>query len=226
MVGKNKNKIIWLIAILAVAVGIFGVYKLANNQPAGSGASVGDVASVLLAVKEDDWYKGGKEAKAILIEYSDFQCPACRAYSPVLEQLNQEFGGNLKIIYRHFPLFQTHSNAILAAQASEAAGQEGKFWEMHDKIFEGQQEWEKSPGVREIFKNYALALGLDQEKFLVDLDLKETKQRVADDLKEAQNLGFDYTPTFILNGKKIENPRSYEEFKNLISQTLAQSEKN
>ena len=79
MVGKNKNKIIWLIAILAVAVGILGVYKLANNQPTGSGASVGDVASVLLAVREDDWYKGGKEAKAILIEYSDFQCPACRA---------------------------------------------------------------------------------------------------------------------------------------------------
>lgn len=225
---QNKKIAVWLLAAAAVVAGIFGVYKLANNQPAGSGsgASVGEAASVLLAVRENDWYKGGKEAKAVLIEYSDFQCPACAAYAPILDQLVQEFGEDLKIIYRHYPLFQIHSNAILAAQASEAAGREGKFWEMHDQIFKGREEWEKSPAAKEIFKNYALTLGLDQEKFLVGLDSKEIKQKVADDLKEAQNLGFDYTPTFILNGKKIENPRSYEEFRNLISQILAQPEKN
>lgn len=225
---QNKNIAIWLCAAAAVAVGIFAVYKFANFSPQNGKKTEtgGDAASVLLAARENDWYRGGKDAKAVLIEYSDFQCPACRAYEPVLKQLNHDFGDNLKIVYRHFPLFQIHSNAILAAEAAEAAGKEGKFWEMHDQIFEGQSDWEKSPSAREIFKNYALSLGLDKEKFLNGLDSKEIKKRVADDLKEAQNLGFDYTPTFIFNGKKIENPKSYGEFKTLVGQALSQSEKN
>ena len=124
MSKNNKNKITWLLALGLVFSGIFGVYKLANFSPNDGGKTEtgDDAASVILAVKENDWYKGGKEAEAVLIEYSDFQCPACRAYNPILQQLNREFGEDLKIIYRHFPLFQIHSPLAGIRQRSGSSG--------------------------------------------------------------------------------------------------------
>jgi protein-disulfide isomerase len=223
MKQKNKSATIWIIAMAAIIAGTFGVYKLAKAPAGNDFLDNNGAASVIYAVKPDDWFKGGEKASAVLIEYSDFQCPACAAYVPVLEQLNQEFGNDLKIVFRHFPLFQIHPNAISAAQAAEAAGRQGMFWQMHDKLFINQREWEKSSQPKEIFKGYAGAIGIDGEKFIENLNSEEVSNAVKDDLEEAQKLGFTYSPTFILNGKKIQNPTSYEEFRNVISQTISKS---
>ncbi len=92
-------------------------------------------------VTEADWSKGNLESPVVLLEYSDFQCPACKARGPIIENLLGEFGDHIRFVYRHMPLSSIHNNAQLAAQATEAAGVQGKFWEMHDHLFETQSEW-------------------------------------------------------------------------------------
>jgi protein-disulfide isomerase len=173
-------------------------------------------------VKLQIWTKGNPEAKIVLEEYSDFQCPACGAYDPIIKQLTREFGSNIQFTYRHFPLRQIHTNADLAARAAEAAGMQGKFWEMHDTLFEHQKEWSNSGNAKEDFVNYAQKLGLDAKRFISDLDSKEVKEKVDSDQKSGERLGVNSTPTFLLNGEEIQNPRSYEEFKNLLQNVITQ----
>ncbi|KKR88809.1 MAG: Na+/H+ antiporter, NhaA family protein, nonfunctional [Candidatus Wolfebacteria bacterium GW2011_GWA1_44_24] len=170
------------------------------------------------AVSASDWTKGDKNAKIILIEYSDFQCPACVAYEPTVKQITDEFKDRIVFVYRHFPLSQ-HKNAESAAMASEAAGRQGKFWEIHDLIFENQKEWSEALNAEDIFAGYAQKIGLDINRFKDDLNLKESKDKISGDSRSGLEAGVNATPTFFLNGRKI-SPRSYEEFKNAISQAI------
>ena len=211
----NINKKI-VVAVLAVAVLIVvAIYYWAKDG--NSGGSVNLPVPLIDAVSQSDYSKGNRKAAVILVEYSDFQCPACAAYYPLVKQLSEEFGDKMVFIYRHFPLSQ-HQNAESAAVAAEAAGRQGKFWEMHDLIFDNQNEWAKSArwSVEDIFVKYAEKLNLDLEKFKADLDLKEIKQKVSKDLESGVNVRVNGTPTFFLNGKKLSTPRSYEEFKEII----------
>jgi len=101
----------------------------------------GQPGSVMLT--GDDHYKGNPDAQVVLIEYSDFQCPACRAYIPIITSLIEQFPDDLVVVYRHFPLQSVHANARAAAEASEAAAKQGKFWEFHDILFDKQTEWSR-----------------------------------------------------------------------------------
>lgn len=179
-----------------------------------------ETASVLFgAVASDDWKRGNDSAKAVLIEYSDFQCPACGSYYPLVKALHEEFGDSLLVVYRHFPLSQIHANAEPAGRAAEAAGKQGKFWEMHDLLFERQKEWSVDRNASGTFAAYAGALGLDTSRFINDFNSQEVKAEVAADYESGFRAGIAGTPTFFLNGKKIQNPRSYEEFKKVISES-------
>jgi len=137
-----------------------------------------------------------------------------------LKKLSEEFGDKLAIVYRHFPLTSIHPNAKSAAFAAEAGGKQGKFWEMHNLIFENQSEWKDKRKPDEIFINYAQRLNLNIDQFKTDLASKEIRQKVENAYQNAVRLGLNSTPTFFLNGKKITNPRNYEEFKNLILQAI------
>ena len=123
-------------------------------------------------------------------------------------------------MYRHFPLSQVHSNADTAARASEAAGNQGKFWEMHDKLFETQKTWSNQGNAEDIFAGYAEGLGLDVERFRNDIDSKEVKDRVRDDSQSGVRAGINSTPTFFINGEQIVNPRNLDEFRNVILEAL------
>ena len=123
-------------------------------------------------------------------------------------------------MYRHFPLRNIHPNADLAARAAEAAGRQGKFWEMHDLIFEHQKEWADQKDARELFVQYAQSLNLDIEQFWVDVDSSEIKDKIDIDSKSGLNFEVNATPTFFLNGEKLQNPRNYEEFKSLIQAAI------
>lgn len=94
-------------------------------------------------ISPDDWVQGDRNSKVVLIEYSDFQCPACAAYFPIIKQLNEEFDGKIAFVYRHYPLVNIHPYAEPMARAAEAAGKQGKFWEMYDMIFSKQAEWSR-----------------------------------------------------------------------------------
>lgn len=169
------------------------------------------------------WFKGPENAKVTLVEYSDFQCPACAAYYPLVKQIGAEYESRVKIEYRYFPLRRIHKNADVGAAAAEAAGLQGKFWEMHNMLFEKQTEWENSGSASDIMINYAKSLSLDIERFKSDMNSQTTKDQIEADLQSGLSSQVEGTPTFFLNGQKIQNPQSYEEFKKLIDEALAKT---
>jgi|SRR3990170_8772807 len=176
-----------------------------------------------LAISESDWVRGAENPKVTLVEYSDFQCPACGSYFPLINQAEDEFKENLRFVYRHYPIREIHQNAQLSAQAAEAAGKQGKFWEMHDKLFDFQSAWSESGNAKEMFIGYAQDMDLNVDQFKTDLDSSEAADNVQSDYQSGLRLGISSTPTFFLNGTRIKNPGSYEELKSLIQSAIDQS---
>lgn len=213
---SNFKAILWIIVAVIIGGSVFGMIKLAANKD-NSGSSSNLTAS---AISTADYTKGDTNASVTLIEYSDFQCPACASYHPLVKKITEEYGDRIIFAYRHFPLPQ-HQNAKLAASAAEAAGKQGKFWEMHDVIFDGQSDWAQSKEAEKIFSGYAQTLNLNMDKFIADLNSDEVKSKIEADYKSGIKAGVNSTPSFFLNGKKINNPRNYDEFKAVIEQALA-----
>lgn len=149
-----------------------------------------------------------EQKKVQVVEFSDFQCPACKAAAPLAKQILNEYPTQVEFVYRHFPLTQIHANAMLAAQASEAAATFDKFWEMHDKLFETQTEWENlsNGDARAKFISYAEELGLNKEEFTSKLDDDTLKQNVQTDINRGNSLKVSATPTFYVNGIKVTAP--------------------
>ena len=206
-----KRILLWLFVAAGLGGIVFGVIKLG-----GSSFSSNQPSLLLDEVSESDWTKGANGAGIILVEYSDFQCPACRNYYPIVKQLTAELVEKVQFVYRHFPLYSVHKNAEKAAIAAEAAGRQGKFWEMHDLIFEHQNEWAEAKDAEEFFMSYADSLSLDKEKFVADLASDEIKDKVVRDYQSGVASRVNSTPTFFLNGERIQNPRGYEEFRALL----------
>lgn len=211
---NTKRIMIWGGFIVIVGLIIWGLIA-ASEKAKREQANIAPVDQVT----ENDWIRGNATSAVTLIEYSDLQCPACAAYFPLVERLVKENGDKFRFVYRNFPLSQ-HINAIPAAHAAGAAGKQGKFWEMHDMLFTKQTDWESATDAKGIFTEYAKTLGLDMEKFAIDIDSKEVADKVDADLKSGLKAGVNATPTFYLNGKKI-NPRDYEEFKKIIEDTAS-----
>jgi protein-disulfide isomerase len=211
-----KRFSIWLVALLIVGGSIYGLTKLGGGR-----SQVDD--SLDAVVSEGDWSKGLDGASVTLVEYGDFQCPACGSYHPLLKQLEGEFGDRVQFIYRHFPLKRIHPFAGLAARASEAAGIQGKFWEMHDLLFENQSIWSRG-NAEDAFLSYAQELELDISEFEIYLDSDEADDAVEADFDGGVKSGVNSTPSFFVNGQKIVNPGSYEDFSNVLSNALDQAQ--
>lgn len=155
------------------------------------------------------------ETKVEIVKYSDYQCPACKYYVSIEEQLKAEFGDNISITTKHFPL-NMHEYAQLASRAAEAARAQGKYQEMHDMIFAGQEQWSRG-NAESMFIGYAKSLDLDMEKFRADLNSADMQRIVMADKRQGMRLDVNSTPTFYINGNKVErNPRTFEEFKALV----------
>jgi protein-disulfide isomerase len=203
----NKT-LIWIVAIVVLLLGGMSAVRLAKKD------TKVESTELSVPVGEGDHKKG--EGKVVLVEYSDFQCPACATYEPALKQLFTDLPGQFTLVYRHFPLRQSHLNAQLAAQASEAANLQGKFWEMHDVLFAKQNEWAPVSNPTPLFISYAGSIGLDTEKFTDDIGSDVVKAKVNTDFVGGQQARVNSTPTFFLDGKKLSNPRNYEEFRSVI----------
>ena len=146
---------------------------------------------------------GPPDAPVTLEEFGDFECPPCGMLHPVLKTMEQEFGARLRVIFREFPLQATHPHALAAARAAEAAGIQGKFWEMHDLLYENQKTWHGAFDVRPIFEGYATRIGLNLEKFRNDNTSKIVEDRIFQDGNRAHALGVKGTPTVFLNGREV-----------------------
>jgi len=183
--------------------------KKSANLP--SGLVLGEAGTVTT----QDHVEGPADAPVTIIEYSDFQCPACQYYYTFVEKLTAEASTTVRVIYRHFPLPQ-HANAMPAAIASEAASAQGKFWEMYDLLFTNAAEWVDLSDASPIFLKYAETIDLDTARFTVDLASSTIRERVISDKNGGIKIGLNATPTFFINGKAIENPQNYEQFKALV----------
>lgn len=212
----QKRIIVWFSAALVVVIAGVGAYQVATGPKAELPHKDGTMSRPL---DQSDWTKGSKNPKATLTEYSDFQCPACGAYYPMVEEVFATYKDRISFTYRHFPLPQ-HKNALPAAYAAEAAGAQGKFWEMADMLFKNQNEWSESNDASDIFEGYAKKLGLDMAKYKVEVKSDATKAKVSNDQKSGKLSLIDRTPTFFINGKKSDNPRSVEELKALIENAI------
>lgn len=158
-------------------------------------------------------------AQIQIVKYSDYQCPACGYYVAFEERLREELGDTVSITTKHFPL-SMHAYAQVASRSAEAARKQGKYKEMHKMIFEGQPEWSQG-NAEAMFIGYAEEIGLDVETFKRDMNSAEMNRIVMEDRKEGRELGVGSTPTFYINGVKVENnPRTYPAFKALVTQYL------
>jgi len=157
--------------------------------------------------------KGNPNATVTLTEYSDFECPACKQFEPVVLEVLAQYGDGIKFEYKHFPLIQIHPYAEPAAWAAEAAGQQGKFFEFQELLFENQESWipPNSTPTRN-FTQYAEELGLDIVQFNRQSRSSLIKDKVRGEYEEARGLGLTGTPTFFLNGQKM-NITTYQDFK-------------
>jgi len=197
---SQKQIIYGIISIIVVFGLLFGVYQLVNKEP---------IYSEINQISSTDHLKWSNEKKNILVEYSDFQCPACKSFHELLKSFESsksaEFAITKKItlIFRQFPLYQIHSNAYEPAYAAEAAGKQNKFYEMADLLYAKQDEWAKESDLQGYFLKLAEKLNLNLEEFKKDIKSEEIKKKVTQDLASGESAGINATPTFFLNGKKL-----------------------
>ena len=211
----QKRIIIWVAVALVLIVTVLGIWK----GPEITSTQAPRTEELSEAILPTDWTKGAETPKVTIVEYSDFQCPACGAYYPLVEKIFADNKDNITFTYRHFPLPQ-HKNALAAAYAAEAAGAQGKFWEMNKMLFDNQAEWSESYTAETIFEGYATKLDLNMENYKAVRDARETKDSVAHDIATGKASGVNSTPSFYINGKKIKNPQSAEEFEALIKAAM------
>ncbi len=171
---------------------------------------------------------GDKNAPITIVEFSDFECPFCKAFfDDAYPEIKEKYidTGKVKFSYRHFPLNSIHPNAQIAAEASECANEQNAFWEYHDLLFENQEDWAALTGnaVNTAFTRYASQVGggLDQDKFLSCLDSNKYAQNVNDDLTAGSAVQVDGTPAFFVNGYRMVGAQPFSEFERIIEQELA-----
>lgn len=201
----NKRVVAIIIAVILAVVGF-----LYFTQP-GEETATAEPSSHTFG-------KGG----IVLIEYGDFQCPACGQYFPVVQQVKEKYQDHITFQFRHFPLESAHPNARAASRAAEAASIQGMFWEMHDYLFQNQTAWQGASDPLAIFEGYASAIGIpDTAKFADDMRSSAVNAIITADLNAGRDIKVTGTPTFVLDGTKLEAPSpTLEAFSAIIDQKI------
>lgn len=189
-----------------------------NSVTNTAAAPTAPTGPVDVKVAKDDWIRGNKNAKVTLVEFSDFQCPFCLQFNPTVEQVRKDYPDTVRIVYKHYPLSSIHPMAQKAAEATECSGAQGKFWEMHDKLFANQTSLSVDN-----YKAWAKEIGLNQSKFDKCLDNNDTAAKVAADQKYGDSLGVSGTPTSFVNGDIVQGAQGYDVVKAKIDAALAKT---
>lgn len=218
---KSETKILGIVLLITLALITGGVIFLSRGQASPTQVDQSKVYQI-------DYSKGQKlgsdSAKVKLVEFSDFECPACVSWQPTVSQLLASDGAQIEFYYRNFPLPQ-HSLAIPAAEAAEAAGAQGKFWEMHDRLFATQPEWStmSTTDATNYFVNLANQLGIDGNKIREAINNQTYKVTIDADVNDGMALNINATPTFFLNGHKLDLA-DYPDLKIAVDQAIQQAQ--
>lgn len=209
--GRNLLTLLGIVGIIG-AIG-YGLMKLSDPNTSFA-------PKLSQEIEEIDHVKGSDNASVTLVEYGDYECPACAAYAPLVAQAAEKFPEDLRIVYRHSPI-PGHVSSVPAAYAAEAAAIQGKFWEMSDLLFTAQRDWMNQDDPQGKFEGYAQSLELDVEKFKQDYVSQSVMDKVVRDAKTAQDSGVNATPTFFINGVQLEKlPGSPQAFFDLIQKEI------
>lgn len=224
----NRNKVFIIVILTTVALLIGGVFLFSKNS--GDSGQTGKTVNMSLLVPQNAigtsgfsngiYLPASPSATVSLVEFGDYECPACGIYSPFVKQLLSDFSGKITYVFRNYPLPQ-HKNAPISSYAVEAAGLQGKYWQMHEKMFTTQSDWSGLTDPKESFIGYAKDLGLDINKFTADIASSTVKDKVQNDTNDGNTIGITETPTFYLNGQKITLSGSYDQFKTLVTAALS-----
>lgn len=200
----------WIIFAVVCIAALGGLIYLSNQNKVDVNVDDINPNQVLSASDASggiaDHAKGKKDSKVVLIEYADFQCPGCGSAYGNIKAISEEYKDQITFVMRNFPLTSIHPHALAAAASAEAAGKQGKFWEMHDLLFQNQQSWSTQNARQrtDIFLAYARELNLDEEKFKEDQASASVSQKIGFDQALGRKADVSSTPTFFLNGKKLD----------------------
>ncbi len=211
MDNTRRHLVLWLVVILLLALVCYGFYYIRHQKQNWS-----TQATTLLAlpVTESDWSKG--EGPITLVVYADFQCPTSARVAQTIRDYLSQNQPRLQVVFRHFPV--TSPQAELAASAAEAAGLQGKFWQMHDQLYTYQSQWSQQETLLNTFISYAQELGLEVTKFNQDLNSELVKKAVQEDQQSALKSGVVGTPTLFLNNQNIPIPSNVKQLAKLVDQ--------
>lgn len=205
-------------AVIGILVLIFGGIYFIGGRDSADTASTANV-------KPTSHIKGNNTTGVTLLEYGDFQCNGCFQYEPTVQEVFKKYEDRIAFQFRHFPLTNAHPNAFAAARAAEAAGMQDKFFEMHDKLFDPATyaSWTQTTGPTPVFEQFASQIGLNVAEFRKDYASTEVNNRVNADMREGNKAGVDATPTFFINGKKVQINNSVEAFSKVIDAEIAKN---
>ena len=200
---KRSLPLLIIAAVLVAAVALTWILlrssrpdQSSTNSSSAEGPSGADPPHV----------RGNPKATVTLEEFGDFECPVCATYSVEVKKIEAEFGDRLRVIFREYPLYPTpHKHALIAAQAAEAAGLQGRFWEMHDKLYENQKAWSEATDVMPMFVDYAKQIGIDTDRFGRELNGEIVATRITQDGIRAHARAVTGTPSFFVNGKEAKD---------------------
>jgi len=220
------NKVGWIVFAVVAVVILGGLVFLSQNSRVNIDVSDRDAFAIQGATEASgnisDHVFGNKDSKVVLIEYADFQCPGCASAYPRVQSIIEEYGDDIAIVTRNYAFQQPHGMA--AAAAAEAAGLQGKYKEMAEVLFANQQAWATLSAAErdERFAEYARNLGLDEEKFKTDRASDEVRHKIQFDKALGNKVGVSGTPSFFLNGEKIETSTIHDEdaFRKLVEDNL------
>ena len=213
--SKTLKPLIVIIIAVAVAAGAAVYLSRQPDQPTETAAT-----PTHADIKGGGHIRGPENAPLTLVEFGDYQCPSCGAYHPLVKEILNRYPQQLRLEFHHFPLVTIHPNTMLASQAVEAAGEQGKYWEMHDAVFEHQMEWAGSPNAEPVFITLASGLGLDINKFMQSLRSPEVQTRILKDVERGQDAKVEAVPTFFINGEQVHVTLSMEDFVRVIESHL------
>ncbi len=223
--GTNKATLWFIIGFLILVIaGVIAAAAYSGSSSSNANAPAGFVATTIPAITSADWTTGDATSSVSVVEYGDYECPACAEYNSVVKQLIADYGNRVLFAFRNFPLYTIHPDAGISAQAAGAAGLQGKYWEMHDLLYANQNDWvttDPTQVVAKYFNGYAQSLGLDVAKFDSDVSSTQVSDKIAADVTSGNAASIDHTPTFFVNLKQIPNPTNYAGFKKVIDAALA-----
>lgn len=208
----TEKKFIIAIGIITLALVVAASFIFGKQQPQQTPNSTDKVDEAKL-LKDAKDTKGDPRAPIRIVEFGDYQCPACGAAYPITKAVVERNSSKIYFVFRNFPL-SVHPNSQISSKAAEAAALQGKFWEMHDILYEKQNEWATSQNPKDLFDQYAKSIGLDQDKF--NSDINNVTGQVNSDYSLGNDVGVNSTPTFFINGQKYPGVMQDSQFQQLI----------